>query len=205
MMMKNKKKHHLLGVFILLIIFRKRMARIFSFYAALTFFSQTVFQNMGVSETYGFSFITVNVIMFPLVGLVWVLDAFVQKNDYDYRSRSVWQYWAVPLAFFALWAPKTLENFLSLDLAYIVTSGTTFGFCLMVPVYLSILFMSYPRVNMVTLSVTSVVGFIIAIYNMMIVVMSPENWWHGIIHTPLLVISFAGIVLSLRKKQGDED
>lgn len=185
---------------ILLFIFKNKVARYFTVYAGITFLLQMVFQNVGVSEKYGLSFITVNVIMFLLVGIAWFWDAAVRETDFNYRVHSVWKYVVALLAFFAFWAPKSMSDMLSLKLGYIITSGTTLGFCLMVPVYLAILFFSYPRVNMVTMRTTSIVGIIIGLYNMQMVVLNPRGWWHGVLHVPLLSISIIALCLSLKKR-----
>jgi hypothetical protein len=189
-----------IALIILLFIFRNKVARYFTVYAGITFLLQAIFQNVGVSEKYGLSFITVNIIMFPLVGIAWFWEAAVRETDFNYRTQSVWKYVVALLAFFAFWAPKNLGEVLSLKLGYIITSGTTFGFCLMVPVYLAILFFSYPRVNMVTMRITSIVGIIIGLYNMWMVVLNPQGWWHGVLHFPLLSISIIGLYLSLKKQ-----
>lgn len=195
-------------VIMLLIVLKNRVARLFCIYAGMTFFFQAVLQNVGITETYGLMIGTVNVIMFPLVGLAWFLEAKTGKTDFGFCSKRLSSYWAVPLALFAFWAPNSFAHFLKFDLKWLVTSGTTFGFCLMVPVYLAILFISYPRVNRVTMNITAVVGLIIAIGNFVIFLQNPAGrYWHGIIHIPLLLTSIAGIILSIKKQQivGDID
>ena len=167
-------------------------------YAGITFFLQAVLQNVAVTEAMGFAMVTVNVVQFCMVGCFWMWESRIQKNRYTFKPNTPWQYWAVPLAFFAFWAPMGVQNFLSLDLGYIFVSGTTYGFCLMVPVYLAILFLSYPRVNLVTMRVTGLVGTMLGLYNMSMV-LNTHNWWSAVIHTPLLVVSLVGFILSFRK------
>ena len=192
-------------IILLLIIFKNRVGRLFCIYAGITFFFQAVLQNVAITEKYGLMIGTVNVILFPLVGLTWFLEAKSGKTDFGFRSKNLLAYWAVPLALFAFWAPNNLAHFLKFDLKWLVTSGTTFGFCLMVPVYLAILFISYPRVNRVTMNVTAVAGLIIAFGKFWIFMENPAvRYWHGIIHLPLLLTSIAGIILSIKKqKPGD--
>jgi len=189
-------------IILLLIVLRNRVARLFCIYAGITFFFQAVLQNVALTDKYGLMIGTVNVIMFPLVGLAWFLEARTGKTDFSFRPKSLLSFWAVPLALFAFWAPNSLAHFLKFDLKWLVTSGTTFGFCLMVPVYLAILFISYPRVNRVTMNITAVVGLIIAFGNFMIFLGNPASrYWHGIIHIPLLLTSITGIILSIKKQK----
>jgi hypothetical protein len=189
-------------IILLLIVLKNRIARLFCIYAGITFFFQAVLQNVAITEKYGLMIGTVNVILFPLVGLAWFLEAKTGKTDFGFRSKRLSAYWAVPLGLFAFWAPNSLAHFLKFDMKWLVTSGTTFGFCLMVPVYLAVMFILYPRVNRVTMNITAVVGLIIAFGNFMIFMANPaDRYWHGIIHIPLLLTSITGIILSMRKQQ----
>jgi len=189
-------------IILLLIVLKNRVARLFCIYAGITFFFHAVLQNVAVTEKYGLMIGTVNVILFPLVGMAWFLEAKTGKTDFGFRSKNLSAYWAVPLALFAFWAPNSLAHFLKFDLKWLVNSGTTFGFCLMVPVYLAVLFISYPRVNRVTMNITAVVGLIIALGNFVIVLGNPaDRYWRGIVHIPLLLTSITGIILSIKKKQ----
>ena len=79
-------------------------------------------------------------------------------------------------------------------------AGVTF--CMMTPVYVGLLTIYYPRVNITTLRVTSLVGLIIGLYNMNLnFIISPGIlWWNGILHIPLLSISLYGLILSLKKE-----
>lgn len=192
-------------IILLLIVLRNRVGQLFCIYAGITFFLQAVFQNVAITEKYGLMIGTVNLILFPLVGLAWFMEAKIGKTDFNYRSTNPLVYLTVPLALFAFWAPNSPAHFLKFDLKWMVTSGTTFGFCLMVPVYLAVLFISYPRVNRVTMNITAVVGLIIAFGNFVIFMGNPaERYWNGIVHLPLLFTSIAGIILSIKKqKTGD--
>ena len=81
----------------------------------------------------------------------------------------------------------------------------------MTPVYVGLLTLYYPKVNMVTLRVTSLVGLSIDIANMFnnFLMRPSKNWWNGVLHIPLLVISLYGLILSLKRpkveKQADEN
>ena len=65
----------------------------------------------------------------------------------------------------------------------------------MVPVYLVILLLYYPRVNPVTLRVTGLVGFIIGLLSLQFI-FSAKTAWMGVLHLPLLVISLYTLVLT---------
>ncbi len=71
----------------------------------------------------------------------------------------------------------------------------------MTPGYVGLLTLYYPKVNMVTLRMTSLVGLSIGRANMFTNFgMRPSvNWWNGVLHIPLLVISLYGLIISLKR------
>ena len=73
----------------------------------------------------------------------------------------------------------------------------------MTPVYLAILILYYPRVNIVTLRITSLLGVIIGFWNLLVsFVIHPDIlWWFGVLHLPLVFISIYALILSFRKTQ----
>jgi len=76
---------------------------------------------------------------------------------------------------------------------------------MMTPAYLAILTLYYPKVNIATLRVTSLVGTIIGFYNMMtnFLIDPGKLWWNGVLHIPLVVISIYALVLSLKSKKSE--
>ena len=82
-----------------------------------------------------------------------------------------------------------------------LTSNSAISFCSITPVYIALLLLFYPRINLVVLRVTSYIGLIIAIYNVVLKFFlgNTTTYWSGILHLPLLILSVVGIILSLRK------
>jgi Na+/proline symporter len=80
------------------------------------------------------------------------------------------------------------------------------AFCMMTPVYVRLLTLYWPKVNIATLRVTSLVGLIIGLYNMFanFAVNPSKRWWNGVLHIPLLVISLYGLILSLKRANTEE-
>ena len=73
----------------------------------------------------------------------------------------------------------------------------------MTPVYLGILTLYYPRVNMVTLRITSLLGVIIGFWNVLVSFLLNFDilWWFGVLHLPLVFISIYALILSFKKTQ----
>lgn len=184
-----------------IIVFRNKVARLFSIYVAISYVIFALGQSISLTEKYGLAICTINLVMFLIVAAVWILEAIVLQNDFTPRKRPIWKYWVVPLALLVFWSPINLKTGKpDFNPIYIFTSPAGVAFCLMTPVYVGLLTLYYPKVNMVTLRITSVVGLSIGIANMFTNFgMRPStNWWNGILHIPLLVISLYGLIISLR-------
>ncbi len=185
-----------------IIIFRNKVARLFSIYVAISYVLFAFGQSIGITEKYGMAICTVNLIMFPVVAGFWLWEAIVLQNDLALTKQPIWRYWVVPLAILAFWAPANPRTGLAaFSPAYLFTNGAGVAFCMMTPVYVGLLTLCWPKVNLATLRVTSLVGFIIGLYNMQVnFIMSPKTrWWNGILHIPLLAISLYGLIISFKK------
>ena len=192
----------MLVLIILIIVFRNRFRRLFSIYVAFSYILFALVQNIAVTEKYGLSICTINLIMFLAVAGFWIWEAIVLQNDFSPAKIPIWRYWIVPLALLAFWAPSNPRTGVpDFNPAYLFTNGAGIAFCMMTPVYIGLLTFYYPRVNIVTLRVTSLVGLIIGLYNVGTnFIISPGTlWWNGVLHIPLLIISIYGLVLSLKK------
>lgn len=187
----------LIGIF----VFRNKVARLFSIYVSISYVLFAIGQSIAVTEKYGVAICTTNLIMFPTVAVFWLWETVVMKNDFRPTKIPLWRYWVVPLAVLAFWYPINWRTGRpDFNLLYIFTSPAGVAFCMMTPVYAGLLTLYWPKVNMATLRVTSFVGLIIGLYNMLNFFIRPgRNWWNGVLHIPLLVISIYALVLSLRK------
>jgi hypothetical protein len=186
-----------------IIVFRNRFSRWFSMYAAFSYILFAFGQNIAVTQKYGLSICTINLIMFLAVAAFWIWEVIVLQNDFSPKKVPFQRYWIVPLALLAFWYPLNKQTCMpDFNPAYLFTNGAGIAFCTMTPVYIGLLTIYYPRVNIATLRVTSLVGLIIGIYNMI------ENfcinpailWWNGVLHIPLLIISLYGLLLSFTKR-----
>jgi len=192
-------------ILIISIIFLKNaVPRVFSVYVGITYLLFAVLQSVAITEKYGLGIITANVIMFSLVAIFWFWEAVVQKNDFTAPKRAGWRYWVVPFAFLAFWYPLTISDgsmIPDFNPIGLLTNGAGLAFCLMTPVYVAVLTLYHPRINLATLRVTSLVGIIIAIYNVLVnfILAFSTMWWNGVLHIPLLTISAYGLVLSFRR------
>jgi hypothetical protein len=182
-----------------LMLFGNRTGRIFSLYGGISYILFAFLQSIAITDKYGFGLITGNFIHMILVAMFWFWEAAVNKNDFTSRKLPIIRYWVVPLAFLAFWFPLNFESMKpDFNLAYLFTNAAGLAFCAMTPVYLGILTLYYPKVNIATLRVTSLVGIIIGFWNMLYF-LNPDLRWLAVLHLPLVFISIYALVLSFRK------
>ncbi len=187
-----------------LIFLGNRVSRIFSFYVGINYILFAVLQYISISDTYGFAIVSGNFILTLVVALSWFWELAVNRNDFSLRNISLIRLWVVPLAFLAFWFPLNFGSMKpDFNLSYIFTNSVGLAFCNMTPVYLAILVLYYPGVNIVTLRITSLLGVVIGFWNLLIsfVIHPGVLWWFGVLHLPLVFISIYALILSFRKTQ----
>ena len=185
-------------VIISLLIFKNKFAKIFNIYVALSYLVFIIFQNIAYTEKFGLSIVSINVIMFLLVAISWIWEIFTFQNNYSFSKLKIWKYWIVILALFAFWSPIEPINLQpNFNPKYIITNVSSLTFCMMTPIFLTIMILNYPKINIVTLRITSIIGTILGIYNVFNF-FAPKGFWLGIVHIPLIVISVYGLILSLK-------
>ena len=78
-------------------------------------------------------------------------------------------------------------------------SGVTY--CMITPLLIGILLLFSKGVHKPTFSVISYVGFIFGLLNMMTwFVLQIDNWWMGVLHLPLVIISLYGLLVAHKEK-----
>ncbi|MEJ2600409.1 MAG: hypothetical protein P8Z00_18890 [Anaerolineales bacterium] len=184
-----------------ILLFGNRLRRAFDVYLAILYIAMAFFQTMAITETYGLAVITGNLALVLVVGLFWIWEAMVKRNDFAHRKRPWWAWWVAPLAALALLAPVDAST-MSPDFSLIGMLSNEAGltFCMMTPIVLAVLAVFYPTVNLAVLRVTSFVGMLLGAVNMIVwFVVEPWGWWMGVMHVPLILLSVYGFVLGQRK------
>ena len=182
---------------VLLVVFKNKVRTLFNAYVAVSYTAFAFIQNMAVTELYGFSVVTVNFAMFLFVAYVWIRELFNPENNYDF-SNFHWKYiWMILFALFAYLCPFTSHGEMDWNLLHFFTRNTATAFCLTTPLFLTILTLNLPKVNIVTYRITAIIGVIIGLYNMMNF-FNPHTVFLGVVHVPLLTISLYSTILSYR-------
>lgn len=194
-------------IFFSIIFFGDRANRLFTIYVSISYILISFAQLFAITEEYGISIITNLFIMFMLTSISWFWELIVRENDFTPQKRPIWRYWVVPLAFFAYWLPVNFNTLMpDFNPLYLLVSISSLTYCMMTPVFLTVLILYYPKVNPVTLRITSLIGIIIAIYNVVpdFLINPSHLWWMGVLHLPELIISIYGFALSFKKSQLEE-
>ncbi|MFB0558037.1 MAG: hypothetical protein ACETVY_02860 [Candidatus Bathyarchaeia archaeon] len=166
-----------------------------AFFGALfTFFAFG--QNIAVTEDYGLVVITSNLTITLIVGIFWLMEALRPRNSYVFSRLPLWRYWVVPFSILAFWFPLGSDLGPDFNPLLLLTSDFGVTVCPTAPVAIALLTLVYPDVNARLLAVTSLVGFMLGLFNVMsLVVMPGYTTWLLVLHMPLILISFYGLAM----------
>lgn len=184
---------------VLLVLLKNKMKYAFNMYVTVSYIGFAFIQNIAITEKYGLSIVTVNVVMFLFVAYVWGLEIIESKNDYSF-SYFKWKYsWMILLSLFAYVCPFSSHGLVDLNPWNFFDKNSATSFCLITPMFLTIMTSNFPRINIVTYRITAIIGGIISLYNMLSF-FNPYTIFLGILHIPLLSISLYCTFLSYKQK-----
>ena len=181
-----------------------RMRGAFNVYVALLYLALAFLQTTAVPDMYGLVILSGNLAVVLIVGLVWVWEVVAQCNDFTPPQRPLWRWWVAALAVLALLSPVDASTMSpDFSLVRLLTNEAGLTFCMMTPVVLAVLTLYYPVVNRAVLRVSSFVGILLGLVNMLVwFVLQPWGWCMGVMHIPLLLISVYAFVLAHLRAEG---
>ena len=182
----------------LIVVLQEKMGRILAAYMGLNYLIIALAPTMGTTEKYGFVIHTGALIAFVILGIAWIAVAIRAELQTSFRNVPLHRYLLLPLALLAFWAPYApygmgvRPNFDPLLLLTSPDYGLTF--CLTTPVFLFLLVLFYPKVNAFAYRITAFNGLLYGLVNLTHF-FNPELRWMGVLHLPLLIISFYALIL----------
>lgn len=183
-----------------LIFFENRMKSTFNVYGAFFFFGVALFQNASFTGEYGFAVLTGNAVVILITAAAWLWESLAGKGDYFLVRPPWWRNLVMPVALFAFWYPVGFANGIpvpDLNPALLVTNEAGLTYCMMMPFFLGVLSLYYPRVNLPLFRVTAFSGILIGFFSVLnFFVLRPSYWWMGVMHLPLLLTSLYCFILS---------
>ena len=179
--------------------------KIFIGYYALILLIVGILQNMANTNSYGFVWLIGNTLVQFVVATYCIHDIAKQKSIFKIQHLNHNRLWVLIPMLLAFLMPY------SVNAQGIVKPAFTFGiflneagvtYCMITPVVLGIMIVFSKGIYKPLLSVISYVGFVFGLLNMMTwFAMQNQNWWMGVIHLPLLILSFYGLVISKKEKE----
>jgi len=181
-----------------------KMGRVWAGYMGLNYLIIALVQGMGTTTKYGFVIHTGGMVMYGVLGLVWLVVAFRNELQTSFRSIS-WQHLLLlPLALLAFWGPYVASgNGVKPDfnpLLLLVSPDYGLTFCFTTPIFLFLLILFFPQVNMLAYRITAFNGLLFGLFNLTYW-FNPELRWMGFLHLPLLIISIYALILPRKYKK----
>ena len=182
------------------LLFAKSEKIILGYYAVILMVV-SVFQNMSDTQ-YGFTFIPGNMILQLIIAAIVLIDLHgrksrIEKNDMD--ARYLWVIPFMALAFLMPYGVK--EGIIVPSVRTVLINDAGVAYCMITPVILGTLMLFHKYVHRETMHAIAFLGFSFGILNMMTWFgYQRQNWWMGICHLPLLILSFSAMRMSKGKK-----
>ena len=163
-----------------------------------------LFQNMSNTE-YGFTFIIGNMIVQYIVSICCFNDVIKSKSKISKEDLNKKALWIIPLMILAFLMPYIIENNKIIpSISTIFTNEAGVTYCMITPVIIGMLILFSKNIDKATINIISFVGLSFGIFNMMTWFgFNIKDWWMGILHLPLLIISIYGLRISKIKKGRD--
>ncbi len=180
-----------------LLVWGNKMGKIFSTLVGIHFLFVAQFQTVAVTERYGVAVIAIAFIWFALIGLGWIWEARLGRTDYTLRRLPWRSYWVVPMAIFAFWDPDVPWTF---DPSMFLNSTSPTAFCMIVTIYLAIVLLYFPHVNLPLLRVSSFVAIVMTVfiaYSANVRGGSDGLYWL-LLHSPMTAVGLYGLIRALR-------
>jgi hypothetical protein len=163
---------HVLSILIVALIAWQpaKMGRVLAVYMGLNYLIIALVQTMGRTAQYGFILHTGGMVLYGVLGVVWLIVAFRNELQISFRSLSWQQLLFLPLVLLAFWAPYVASgNGVRPDfnpLLLLVSPDYGLTFCFTTPIFLFLLIMAYPQVNLLAYRITAFNGLLYGVVNL---------------------------------------
>lgn len=181
-----------------------RWTRWFHLYVAINLLLIAFLSNSGETPTYGFAILTGNVLICGLLAALWGWESAAGYSHLHLRGQALWRYWVlIPALLAFLYPVQTISMVIEPDFSplHLLTNEAGLSLCMIMPLYLAVLSLAYPRVNLVVMRVSSAAGVLMASLHIFQYLFRPL-WgvWLAVMHLPLLVIAVYALVLSYSRR-----
>lgn len=193
-------------IILILLKFNKPIAeKAFNYFIPIVLIGIALFQNSSKTSTYGMTVLLGNLLLNLIVALFWVYQIFRNQENKIRKNIGSIKYLLIGLALLAFWFPVDITGkYTNFTLIELLFNESMVTFCMVIPVILVVAILFFTRINFITLKVTSFIGLLFGIVNMITwFIMDIEMWWMGILHMPLLLISLYVFIVSRKELKKD--
>lgn len=194
----------MLSVILVPLILKKPLTKVLVAYYGFVLIVVGLFQNMAVTEEYGFTWLIGNTLA-QFVVASYCFFVFFRKSKINeievLEHRRLWLLIPMLLAFLMPYGVNN-EGVIVPELSLaILTNEATVTYCMITPVVIG-LFLLFPQAaDKPLLSVVSYVGLLYGLFNMLTwFVFDSAQWWMGVLHLPLFFISIYGLAVARQGK-----
>jgi drug/metabolite transporter superfamily protein YnfA len=191
------------AVIVLALLHPTVAGRVMAAYFGVNYLLIAALQTNALTEKYGFAVQTGALIATALLGLRWLWVAWRDKLQASFRAVPAWRWILFPLALLVFWSPialqgnKVVPNF---DPLLLLTSPDYgLAYCFVTPVFLFLLILFYPSVDVLAFRATAFNGLLYGLYNLTHW-FNPDMVWMGAMHVPLLVISLGALLMPVLER-----
>jgi len=189
----------MLLIFGALFIWKNRFGKAFSVITGLHFLVILYMQTGAITDKYGLVFYPNAFIMMFSMALGWIWESFIRKIDFSFKKIQPRHYLLIAAAVFSFWNPDRAGDY---RLILFMTSTSPIAFCMITTIYLALMCVLYPRVNLPLFRISSYISILIGIVTLgMGFFMDPPargRYW-TLLHTPMVGVAVYSFVLSLKK------
>lgn len=177
-----------------------RYSRLFFGYYIFLLIIVGIFQNMAVTQDYGFSWLIGNSLVIFIVAGFCLFD-FSKRNTIfsrkNFEMKRLWVLIPMLLAFlmpYSMNAQGVIEPGFGWTV-FMNESGVTY--CMITPVMVGVMILFLKDTYQPTLFIVSFIGFVFGLMNMLTwFVFQAESWWMGVLHLPLMILSSYALYLN---------
>ena len=194
----------LLAVVVIPFIGHKNSAALLiGYYGALLLISG-VFENMAQTSHYGFVWLIGNTLVQSISAVFCFCTIAKHKSKIDLSCLNIKRIWVVIPMLLAFFMPYSLDTQNVVHPAFtlaIFTNEAGVTYCMITPVILGVMILFSKDIDKPLLSVLSYTGLLFGLLNMITwFALQNQNWWMGVLHLPLLILSFYGLLLAHKEK-----
>jgi hypothetical protein len=197
-----------LGVIALAFFHPQVAGRVTAAYFGINYLLIAAVQTNARTQKYGFAVQTGALVAMALLGMLWLWVAWQDKLQASFKEIPSWRWVLLPLALLVFWSPIALEGTKVVPdfspLLLLTSPDYGLAYCFVTPVFLFLLILFYPKVDVFAFRVTAFNGLLYGLFNLTHW-FNPEMVWMGVMHIPLLVMPLVALFLSKRERNTREN